>query len=141
MPAHQVEQQLCINRIVLGAARLEGAAVTDRSLRVDRAQDQAAAPQQGVDQRHLARLDADRDLLPRKTLLQCYRPVVDGSGTVRQNAVLQCLGTGHAQVQVVFSIGLVDANDGGEMVKCVHGMASGCYSLREIGNPISAKAF
>ena len=96
--------------------------------------------EEGMDQRHLARFDADRDLGVGKPLLKFKSPVLDGLGLVGKDTVFQVIGAGDPETQVVLSVGPVDADDGRIVVEGVHGEASCCYSWKRIGMLISAKA-
>ena len=126
--------------IVLGATGLQRTTIPGQGLRVDRIEDEEGILEQGMDQGHLARFDADGDLAVGKTVPELMSPVLDGLGLVGKHTVFQVIGAGDPQAQVMFLVGPVDADDGRIVVEGIHGEASCCYSWKRIGMLISAKA-
>ena len=70
MADHQVQQQLGVERIVLGPAGPEGLAITRQRLRVNRIEHDPVGHQQRVHDRAFPLLERHRDLAARKPLLQ-----------------------------------------------------------------------
>jgi hypothetical protein len=113
----ELELQLGVRGIILGLARGEGLAILGQR-GIDREQDQKVVLLQGIDEGALGKLEAHGNGPPLEALSQCTRPRLDGIGAVGQDAGLSPSGVGCLQADIVFGIGPIDADEGGEVVAC-----------------------
>jgi hypothetical protein len=101
-----------------GLARGEGLAILGQRGGMDREEHQKVVLLQGIDERALGKLEAHGNGLPLEALSQCTRPRLDGIGAVGYDAGLSPSGVGGLQADLVFGIGPIDADEGGEVVAC-----------------------
>ena len=124
----QFEQQTRIYRIILLAAGVKGGAELGQGLRVDGVEHQAGVAAQGVEERAAALLQADRDGAGSQTLAQGADPGGDRFRGVGEGAVLDGGRARGAQSHVVFFIGPVQTQEGGELVEVSFFFHCSCVS-------------
>jgi len=117
----EVEGDVSIGGIVLGTAGREGAAVVGESAGVDGEDDEEVMLEKGRDNWPLGQLDADGDGCALKASAERLGPGTDGCGAMLEDGELMRASVRKSEADVVFGVGPVDANEGGEASGLGHG--------------------
>src|SRR4029077_9384966 len=115
MRVEHVQQQLGIAWIVLGSAGIESLAEFGQRLGIDGKEDQMVILSQSIDQCAARLLQADGDFARAKALAQLSDPCGDGFGAMIKVARLDLIGAGCTQAVVMFLVGPVQTDEGGEL--------------------------
>src|SRR5512132_2698196 len=94
--------------------RREGLAVLRQHAGINREEHQELVLLQGIDERPLGELQAYRHGPAGKALAQRASPFLDRLRAMRQDGKLPFFIVGNLQTNVVFSIGPIDADEGGK---------------------------
>jgi hypothetical protein len=129
MFAQQVELQTGIGGVVFGAAAAEHGAVTGQRLRVDRKQHEEVVFAERIDEGPFVEFQAHGDRLALEAALQIECPGFDGLWAMRDDGGFGNVGVGAEQADVVFGIGPVDADEGGEPIvdRIIHFLSPKVY--------------
>jgi hypothetical protein len=109
-----LQRDLRIGRIGLGVAGLEGLTILRQGGGIHRKQDKEVMFLQRVDQRSAGDLETDGQRLAVKALPERSGPLINGVGAMGQHGEFTLAASGRLQADVVFRIGPVDADEGGE---------------------------
>jgi len=97
-----LQNEICIQGIALGAAGFEGLAELGHRRRVDGINDQKVILQEGMNQGSTGLLDSHRQALAREALLELGRPGADDFGLLGQSAIFLFGLVGLLQAKDVF---------------------------------------
>jgi hypothetical protein len=102
MAEQELEGELGVGGVVLGAASGEGCAVASESFGLDGEQDEEVVLEERGDDRSLAELDANGDGSAAKSGAELVGPVAEGRWGVRDDGALALGGAGSAKATSCF---------------------------------------
>jgi hypothetical protein len=109
----QIQDQIGIDRIVLGPAGVEGLAKTGHALGIDGIGDQMLVLQQSGQERAAGLFQGDGDFTVWETGAEAISPLGQGFGSLFQAGAFDRVATGDAQAYGVFFVAPINANEGG----------------------------
>src|SRR5439155_2207120 len=116
----EVGQALGIRAIVLGAAGTQGLAIGRELLWIEREEHEQFVLNQGPNQGPPRLFEANRDRTASAPLPQLGSPGRDRGGLLCKGAVMRTSAPGRQETKVMFLIGPIDADEGGELLAGRH---------------------